>query len=600
MLLYLHQRYLRKQKIEDKNDPHKSLDFGMDGVMGGKKVESKWAKQRKGPEMSVTDVDAAKSGRKDRGLSLDDMGLGNPYLLPQELNGSGGSIRSLSRSLTDDHDPYRPVNSIKGDGDSTRSRTFNEKGSVYSAARTSMSTERAGLVANASRMSQSYPKRGDSKMSNEPLSPLSPQDSLSSDTSLARQMQNMNTARKPSLPNISETGPRINVHAPPPPPEKQDLPPPRTSSAAVDTTGPAARKGSLPHIAIPPRMSTQSSDYGDMEVDEIDDAPAPRRVPSLMIDTVDSQQQRLSVQGLNLAGPSGQNQRLSIMGLRPLPPPGPEDNPETRANRIRSFYKEYFDDSKPEPAGAQYQDTYDLDYLTDAAIYDPDTGGFMTAGRGDGRGRADNRPFAEPLGRRAMTPPPGGARTPVGPPHRRQMSANSVGRFGPRATMPKKQLPPPMPLQSLPTPSKLTDNTAIFNADDFAPPVSYRDRQAGRGTDSPTGSARPYSPSVASHVPLAGSSADLSPMPSPFMMRKSGTYTGLDFAPPSRVRAGDGMSDAGSIRSARSGISNMRSEALRAGAYRVSRLPPQMVMTRDDLAAQLKPSWDMRKDTTMG
>lgn len=584
--------------MEDKNDPHKSLDFGMDGVGPGGKKESKWAKQRKGPEMIVTDVDASKEGRRNRGLSLDDMGLGSPYLLPGELANSSGSIHSMSRSMQDDHDPYRPVTFVKGDGDSIRSRAYNEKGSVYSGA-TSMhsSTERQGLVANASRMSQSFPKRGDSKLSNEPLSP---QDSIDSDTSLARQMQNQNNTRQPSepsLPNIAESGPRIDVHSPPPPPEKEELsPPPRTTSAAVANSGPAARKGSLPHIAIPPRMSTQSSDYGDIDVDEIDDNPGPRRVPSLMIETPDAQNQRLSVQGLNLAEPAKQNNRLSVMGLRPLPPSGvPEDNPETRANRIRSFYKEYFDDSKPEPAGAQYQDTYDLDYLTDAAIYDPDTGGFMTAGPG----RAANRPFAEPMGRRAMTPPPRGARTPVGRPHQRQMSAATMGRFGPRAAMPKKQLPPPMPLKSLPTPHLLKDDTAIFNADDFAPPVSYRDRQAGRGCDSPVGSMRPYSPSVAAHVPLADTSAELSPMPSPYMMRKSGTYTALDFAPPSRVRAGDGMSDAGSIRSARSGISNMHSDALRAGAYRVSRIAPQMVTTRDDLAVQLKPSWDMRKDTTL-
>ena len=276
---------MRKQRLEDKNDPHKSLDFGMEGVGG--KQESKWAKQRKGPEMSVTDLDSSKSTRKDRGLSLDDMGLGNPYLLPGELAGSGGSIHSMSRSLQDDHDPYRPVTFIKGDNESIRSRAYNEKGSIYSGA-TSIhsSTERAGLVANASRMSQSFPKRGDSKLSGEPLSP---QDSIDSDTSLARTMHSQNNGlpgrrsiqqSEPALPNISESGPRINVHSPPPPPEKElSSPPPRTSSAAVDHSGPATRKGPLPHIAIPPRMSTQSSDYGDIEVDEIDDVPAQRRVP---------------------------------------------------------------------------------------------------------------------------------------------------------------------------------------------------------------------------------------------------------------------------------------------------------------------------------
>jgi hypothetical protein len=185
VLVYLHQRHQRKQRLEDKNDPHKSLDFGMDGVGVDGKPESKWAKQRKGPEMKVTEAGDMKTNRKDRGLSLDDMGLGNPYLLPQEVNGDGGSVRSMSRSLHDDHDPYGPVTFAKGDGESIRSRAFNEKGSIYSAATSNRSTERVGLVANASRMSQSYPKRGDSKLSNEPLSP---QDSIDSDTSLARHM----------------------------------------------------------------------------------------------------------------------------------------------------------------------------------------------------------------------------------------------------------------------------------------------------------------------------------------------------------------------------------------------------------------------------
>ena len=233
--------------MEDKNDPHKSLDFGMDGVGPGGKKESKWAKQRKGPEMIVTDVDASKEGRRNRGLSLDDMGLGSPYLLPGELANSGGSIHSMSRSMQDDHDPYRPVTFVKGDGDSIRSRAYNEKGSVYSGA-TSMhsSTERQGLVANASRMSQSFPKRGDSKLSNEPLSP---QDSIDSDTSLARQMQNQNNARQPSeppLPNIAESGPRIDVHSPPPPPVPPSTPPnapPSSTCGGPSPTPPGSPRG---------------------------------------------------------------------------------------------------------------------------------------------------------------------------------------------------------------------------------------------------------------------------------------------------------------------------------------------------------------------
>jgi hypothetical protein len=78
------------------------------------------------------------------------------------------------------------------------------------------------------------------------------------------------------------------------------------------------------------------------------------------------------------------------------------------------------------------------------------------------------------------------------------------------------------------------------------------------------------------------------------LLRKSGTFTGLDFAPPKRFKDPDTMSDAGSIRSNRSGVSAMQLGAIRNGAYRVSRLPQDMVGTRDDLATSLKPQWGMR------
>ena len=52
-------------------------------------------------------------------------------------------------------------------------------------------------------------------------------------------------------------------------------------------------------------------------------------------------------------------------------------------------------------------------------------------------------------------------------------------------------------------------------------------------------------------------------------------------------------SDAGSIRSARSGISAMQMDAVRSGAYRVSRIPKEMVTTKEDLTAQLRPKMDL-------
>lgn len=76
-------------------------------------------------------------------------------------------------------------------------------------------------------------------------------------------------------------------------------------------------------------------------------------------------------------------------------------------------------------------------------------------------------------------------------------------------------------------------------------------------------------------------------------MRKSGTFTALDFAPPPRFRNGDGGSDTASIRSNRSGISAMGLQSVRAGAYRVSRIPKEFVDTRDNMASVLKPRLNM-------
>jgi hypothetical protein len=78
------------------------------------------------------------------------------------------------------------------------------------------------------------------------------------------------------------------------------------------------------------------------------------------------------------------------------------------------------------------------------------------------------------------------------------------------------------------------------------------------------------------------------------MLRKSGTFTSLDFAPPKRIRDPDSMSDAGSIRSNRSGISTAGLGAIRNGAYRISRIPQDVVFTKEDLATTLKPQWGMR------
>jgi hypothetical protein len=140
----------------------------------------------------------------------------------------------------------------------------------------------------------------------------------------------------------------------------------------------------------------------------------------------------------------------------------------------------------------------------------------------------------------------------------------------------------------------LKTDEALYNAADLAPPTTFRELQNGRRPDSPMGIQRPYSPSVKAYSPLVPAFDDLAPMPSPHHLRKSGTFTALDFAPPRFIgQEGRASSDAGSIRSARSGISAMQLGAVRAGAYRVSRIPKEFVTSREDLTAQLRPKMDM-------
>lgn len=331
-----------------------------------------------------------------------------------------------------------------------------------------------------------------------------------------------------------------------------------------------------------------------------------------------------------LGVPQQDNKRLSV-GQRPLPPDEfmEFEDPEERANRIRSFYKEYFDDSvrpdqqqrgPPQGGGVPYYEDYDPGYAgnnnhngnhNEGAYYDPKSNAFVM-------------PYAQPVTRRAMTPPPGQSRQrfppqnrprngsmggmsmPGGrrPPPPRTGSAMSSNWGHPRpgssvsnrsARQPKPRGPPPPALTTLPTPSKLKDDSiAIFGAIDFAPPDSYEDRNRGR-SQSPVGERRPYKPKVPVASPLISSYDEMGAIPSPHLLRKSSTFTGLDFAPPRRFGNGDdNMSDAGSIRSNRSGISAAQAHAIRSGAGRVSRLPEDTVFTTAKLEQTLKPSWSMR------
>ncbi|KAK3632384.1 hypothetical protein LTR56_016398 [Elasticomyces elasticus] len=589
---FLHRRYLKRQRLEDAKDSHKSLDFGVD--MAPSKKGRKHADM---PEMKITDMSGGppRPGGRGRGLSMD---MSNPYLMPAGLQDSRESIHSMSRSLRDEHDPYRPVALLRTSQDSGRPR--NDNASQYSASTLHSANEKANLLSNAQRMSRSDPRVA---------SPLSPHSSQSTDDLLPRQMHSNNRSGPPSrmtsMGSSDDLLPAVTDSAPPP--RKQSLPkslprPPPPPAPPVEQER-RPRTSSQP-ASRPPRKSSASAGAQGRKASPPQEQsyfpPVPPSVnePEYDVDPAMITSGRYSIDTPN---PSKQfpvpQQQQPSMGLRPLPPDMPaEENAEVRANRIRSFYKEYFDDSRPRPAPGQYVEDVDPAFA-DAAIYDPETGGFAMP--------AHQRPFAAPIGRRAMTPPPRGAPRAAsrGPgPHSRRQSTQSAGGpqnrgrqgpGGPPPPMPKKRAPPPKPLLGLPTPHKLKDFDSVISTPiDFAPPNTFRTYQNGSAPSSPTG-LRPYSPGVKAFTPLISSHDDLSVMPSPHLLRKSGTFDNLDFAPPSRLRTHDSGSDAGSIRSARSGISAMQMDAVRAGAYRVSRIPKEMVTSREDLNTMLKPRLNM-------
>lgn len=79
------------------------------------------------------------------------------------------------------------------------------------------------------------------------------------------------------------------------------------------------------------------------------------------------------------------------------------------------------------------------------------------------------------------------------------------------------------------------------------------------------------------------------------LLRRSGTFTALDFAPPPRFKSNDTASDAGSIRSNRSGMSAAAAHSIRTGAYRVSRIPKGVVGTKNEISESLRPQWDLSR-----
>jgi hypothetical protein len=211
--------------------------------------------------------------------------------------------------------------------------------------------------------------------------------------------------------------------------------------------------------------------------------------------------------------------RLTAMGERPLPPDDPSEDPEQRANRIRSFYKEYFDDSsKPTrmPSKPSRQDYYDgsENYAYDG--YDVnhyyDDQGSYPAARNQSRGPSRQARFTGPEGRHRATFSAGSFQPGQSP----RAFSSASGRYGPpgRRGPPKKTIPAPKPLMTLPTPHMMKDDSFLTHMPiDYAPPGAFKGQRAGT-PDSLRGEMKPYKAQRA-HIPLASSFDDLAAMPSP-------------------------------------------------------------------------------------
>ena len=573
LFVYLHRRHVRKLRSEDAEDKHKSLDFGMgpsSTAAAGRKKKGKG-----GPEMIVTDYSTDREIRRERGLSMD---MGSPYILPPGLQNSRDSLHSLSR-LHNGDDRYRPATTFFGaDTPPIPSYASSRKEDDDSSSHTSSSGHgyrqegmKQDLLRNAQRMSRSLPpaqrrtllsdrnipqlqvpekameiprKGVPPQLQNGGLAVTTQHDSRESYMSDGAGMRKSNNYLGPFIHSRDHSVALLTKAQSPPPQAPESLP---SSPPPVYSPGPS--RGPTPpvpqmsaEVPRPPRLQSvqaavqpvQQQNFFDDESDYGDDfkvtPPSPTLAPECqhpepLRRSLDAPMQAADEQtpGGLAANDLGYNVRRLSTGVRPLPPDDPSDNPEQRANRIRSFYKEYFDESRPGPSLAieNYYQDYSDEYLGDATVYDPVTGQFVV-------GRAPS--YAQPFTRRAMTPPPRAPpRFQGGQRHHATMSTMSSGRFMPREPRafssasarfgppgrgpPRKAMPPPAPLRILPTPHMLREDSFAMPLD-FAPPTSYKDRQAGRPA-SPRGGMLPYSPTLPARTPLVSSFQDLAVMPSP-------------------------------------------------------------------------------------
>ena len=522
-----------------------------------------------------------KTLQRGRGMSMD---VGNPYLLPPGLQSSRESLHSLSRTLQQGHDPYRPATTYyPGDasvesypssrhaGDDSSSYTgsstrgYKPNGSSLNLIQNAQGMPRSQLpqhdnsnaphhdqyqaqilphkglpsdprteqkpdLSKSSRDSYAGKNDADLRKSNKYLASFIHGRDPSIEKDLVVSQQALNSQNKRDMPSLPSTSERSEEPSAPLLPSGESVPRPLRKESLQTKTPLSLQSGfhdndyqEYTENLVPPSLNAfQHSDQSDLSSHY--NSSQPTSEVETPFYTPGEANPYSYKDHLNNNFTDYDDRRIPV--VRPLPPDDPADvNPEQRANRIRSFYKEYFNDSEPARAYAPpletYYEDYDQEYHGDGTLFDSASGAYVVA----------QAPFSEPITRRAMTPPPrapprfqgsgyhqstNSNPMPMAGPRIRASSASTAARFGPPGPgrgPPRQALPPPGPLRNLPTPHLLQEDAFALPID-FAPPSRYRDRQTGR-PESPQMQARPYSPSVRAHTPLASAFDELPVMPSP-------------------------------------------------------------------------------------
>jgi hypothetical protein len=160
--------------------------------------------------------------------------------------------------------------------------------------------------------------------------------------------------------------------------------------------------------------------------------------------------------------------------------------------------------------------------------------------------------------------------------HSRPSTSYSVSSLPSRSRTPTRNIPLE-PLKSLPTRDKL---------DDLSSPISYAKPRRFMGA---SGAASPIPRSASPANVLSSSYLQLADLPVPHRLRRSGSFSSIDFAP-MRKYAGSEV-DAGDTASIRSFARTEQSlMAVSAGAGRINRLPQDVVpLGKSGALASLRP-----------